>query len=89
MIKGVSDATLLDVADVLVALRKWPGQIKILGPISKQQEMGVAFPKDAPELCQAFASFYDKIKRDGTYQALVKKYYPDVFDYFPEFFTSK
>jgi ABC-type amino acid transport substrate-binding protein len=88
VLKGDAEVTLLDVADSLVALNKWPGQIKILGPISEQQEMGVGFRKDSPELRQAFAKFYSRIQADGTYRALVKKYYPDVFDYYPEFFAQ-
>lgn len=89
IMRGAADATLLDVADSLVALAKWPGQIKVLGPISQPQEMSVAFRKDSPELRQAFAVFYDKIRKDGSYLALVKKYYPDVFAYYPEFFTTR
>jgi ABC-type amino acid transport substrate-binding protein len=87
--KGEADATLLDVPDALVALDKWPGQIKILGPVSKQQEMGVAFRKDTPELYNAFAIFLKKIQQDGTYNSLVTKYYPDVFVYYPNFFIPK
>ncbi|MBV5306289.1 MAG: transporter substrate-binding domain-containing protein [Desulfobulbaceae bacterium] len=89
VISGVADATLLDVPDALVALDKWPDQIKILGPISRQQEMAVAFSKDMPELRQAFAVFLKKIWQDGTYTAMVTKYYPDVFGYYPDFFTLK
>lgn len=89
VLKGDAEATLLDVPDSLVALAKWPGQIKILGPISEQQEMAVGFRKDSEELQRAFAVFYQRIKEDGTYAALVKKYYPDVFDYYPDFFSFK
>ena len=87
ILNGEAETTLLDVPDSLVALAKWPGEIKILGPISEQQEMAVGFRKDSPELQRAFAAFYTQIKRDGTYAALVKKYYPDVFFYYPEFFA--
>jgi ABC-type amino acid transport substrate-binding protein len=89
VMKGEADATLLDVPDALVALDKWPDQIKILGPVSKQQEMGVAFRKDTPELYNAFAIFLKKIQQDGTYNSLVTKYYPDVFVYYPNFFIPK
>lgn len=82
-------ATLLDVPDTLVALAKWPGQIKILGPISPEQEMGAGFRKDSAALRQAFDSFYKKLREDGTYQTLVQKYYPDAFDFFPEFFKTR
>lgn len=89
VLNGVAETSLLDVPDSLVALNKWPGQIKILGPVSKQQEMGVGFRQNAPLLQQRFNEFFQKIKSDGTYLELVKKYYPDVFDYYPEFFAQK
>jgi len=86
MIKREADTTLLDVPDALIALKKWPGQIIVLGPISDEQKMGVGFRKDSPALQQAFAIFYLKIRLDGRYQKLVEKYYPEVFDYYPDFF---
>lgn len=89
VMKGEADVTLLDVPDSLVALDKWSGQIKILGPVSHQQEMAVAFRKNNPELYNAFAIFFKKIKQNGTYNALVTKYYPDVFAYYPDFFIPK
>ena len=89
IMKGEADTTLLDVPDALVALAKWPGQIKVLGPISPEQQMGVGFRKDSPALRQAFATFYSKIQQDGRYNQLVKKYYPDVFDFYPDFFAIR
>lgn len=85
VLNGEAETSLLDVADSLVALGKWPGQIKVLGPISEQQEMGVGFRKESPELQRAFASFFTRLKESGVYVDLVKKYYPDVFYYYPEF----
>ena len=81
-----ADATLLDVPDALIALEKWPGKIKVIGPVSEDQYMGVAFPKSASLLRQEFNRFLSDCKADGTYQALVKKYYPAVFDHYPDFF---
>jgi ABC-type amino acid transport substrate-binding protein len=89
VLKGLADSTLLDVPDSLIALEKWPSQIKIIGPVSATQEMAVAFRKDSPELKQAFAVFLKKIWENGTYAKMVQKYYPDVFDYYPEFFASR
>ncbi len=89
VLKGLADSTLLDVPDSLIALEKWPSQIKIIGPVSATQEMAVAFRKDSPELKQAFAAFLKNIWEDGTYAKMVQKYYPDVFDYYPEFFASR
>jgi len=83
-----ADATLLDVPDALIALQKWPGKIKVIGPVSKAQQMGVCFRKDSPRLRQAFNRYLEKIKKDGSYAALVRKYYPSVFHYYPDFFTK-
>jgi len=84
-----ADYTLLDVPDTLVALRKWPGRIKIIGPLSPVQDMAYAFSKSSPQLRDAFNRFFEKCMKDGTYSRLVKKYYPAVFQYFPEFFQVK
>ena len=74
--------------EALVALRRWQGKIKILGPLSEPQYMAAAFPKNSPQLEAAFAAFLNRCQADGTYDALVRKYYPGVWTYFPDFFTT-
>jgi len=81
-----AEATILDVPDALIALDKWPGKIKVIGPISPRQVMGLGFAKTTPMLREAFNRFFEECKMDGTYPRLVKKYYPAVFSYYPEFF---
>jgi ABC-type amino acid transport substrate-binding protein len=49
--------------------------------------MGVAFPKDAPRLREAFEAFLAEAKRDGTYQRLIQTYFPEAPVYFPDFFA--
>jgi ABC-type amino acid transport substrate-binding protein len=88
IIKGEAEMTLLDVPDALMALEKWPGKIKVIGPISPRQEMGVAFAKTSPQLRETFNRFFDRIKNDGTYLGLVRKYYPSALHHFPEFFED-
>jgi len=88
VINGEAEMTLLDVPDALIALEKWPGKIKVIGPISPMQDMSCAFPKTSPQLRDAFNQFFRECKRDGTYLRLVKKYYPFVFKYYPEFFKK-
>jgi ABC-type amino acid transport substrate-binding protein len=88
LLNGEAELTLLDVPDALVALQKWPGQIKIIGPVSGEQSMAVAFSRDSPRLLAAFDRYLDKCRKDGTYVALVKKYYPFVFSCFPQFFAK-
>lgn len=89
VISGKAEMTILDVPDALVALEKWPGKIKILGPVSPRQDMGVAFRKDAPELRRRFNAFLAKMRADGSFQALARKHYPFVHSYYPEFFTQQ
>lgn len=86
LLKNDADATLLDVPDSLIAFDKWPGEIKVIGPISQKQTMAVAFRKNSPELLNEFNKYLKKIREDGTYNKLVRKYYPDVFDYYGDFF---
>lgn len=88
VINGEADTTLLDVPDALIALAKWPGRVKVIGPVSRPQIMGVAFAKSSPMLKKAFNDFLAQCKADGRFLALVRKYYPAVFDYYPDFFFT-
>lgn len=87
ILQGEAELALLDVADAMIALQKWPGKIKVIGPISEPQQMGVAFRKDAPRLREAFEAFLADARRDGTYQRLVQTYFPEAPVYFPDFFA--
>ena len=89
IINGAAEATLLDVPDALVALQTWPGDIKIIGPVSSSQFMGAAVAKSSPELLAAFNRFFQDLRTSGTYDELVKKYYPTVYLYLSDFFKSE
>jgi ABC-type amino acid transport substrate-binding protein len=89
IINGAAEATLLDVPDALVALQEWPGDIKIIGPVSSSQFMGAAVAKSSPELLVAFNRFFQDLRTSGTYDELVKKYYPSVYLYLGDFFKSE
>lgn len=88
VMKGEANMTLLDFPDILVALGKWPGQIKIVGPISEEQRMAAGFRKSSPELRNAFNKFLSQIQGDGTYMKLVDKYYPAAPRYLPAYFNE-
>ncbi len=83
-----AESTLLDIADTLIALQKWPGEIKVIGPVSEPQMMAVGFRKDAPNLRAAFNDYLHQIRMDGTYNEMVKRYYPAVFHYSKDFFQN-
>jgi ABC-type amino acid transport substrate-binding protein len=83
-----ADLTILDVPDALVALDKWKGKFKIIGPVSDKQLMAAAFSKNSPKLLKAYNAFIKKAQHNGTYLALIKKYYPTAPLYFPEFFKG-
>ncbi len=83
-----AEATLLDVADSLIAIEKWPNKIKVIGPISEDQKMAIGFRKDSPQLRAAFNDYLKQIRADGSYNRLVKKYYPTVFHYYQDYFET-
>jgi len=85
VIGKMADTTLMDVPVALIALAKWPGKIKVIGPLSEPQDMACAFSKDSPELKLAFDLFFNGFKKSGGYRTLVKSYYPSVFSYYPKF----
>jgi ABC-type amino acid transport substrate-binding protein len=89
IINGAAEATLLDVPDALVALQAWPGDIKIIGPISSSQYMGAAVAKSSHELLATFNRFFHDLRTSGAYNELVKKYYPSVYLYLGDFFKSE
>lgn len=82
-----AETTLLDVPDTIIALERWPGLIKVIGPVSSKQYMAAAFRPDSPHLRKAFNDYLKQIRRDGTYNLLIKKYYLAVFRYFKDFFS--
>jgi ABC-type amino acid transport substrate-binding protein len=82
------ELTILDVPDALIALEKWPGKIKIIGPISPPQLMGVGFPQSSPKLREEFNKYLEECKHTGVYARLIKKYYPTASYYFPAFFKK-
>ncbi len=88
ILNNEAETTLLDVPDALIALDKWPGQIKVIGPISDSQIMAAAFRKESPKLREAFNQYLHVTRKNGDYNRLVKKYYPTVFTYFDAFFKA-
>lgn len=88
MLNKEAELTLLDVPDAILDLRKWAGKIKIIGPISGQQMLATAFPKDAPALRDEFNAYLHDVKASGVYDRLVDKYYPGIRRFFPEFFAT-
>ncbi len=88
VIQGKADAGLVDIGDALIAMQRWPGKFKIIGPITDLQYIGVAFRKSSPELKDRFNQFYAESKQNGRYMELVQKYYPFMIEYYPEFFKE-
>jgi hypothetical protein len=89
LLNNEAEFTLLDVPDAILDLQKWAGKIKVLGPISPEQELAAAFPMSSPELRDAFNRYLSRVRADGTYDALVEKYYIGIRGYFPAFFESR
>lgn len=89
LLRGDADFTLLDVPDAVLDLQRWAGRIKVIGPISENQDLAAAFAKDAPELRAAFDAYLRQIRLDGSYDKLVNKHYPGIRRYFPDFFARR
>lgn len=88
LIKGEADVVLLDTGDSLIALEKWPGKVKVIGPITPEQQMAAAFAPTSPQLVKAFNDFLKQCQSNGVYLALVNKYYPTITRHFPKFFNN-
>ena len=88
IIKNSAETTLVDVVDGLAALNTYSGAIKAIGPISKEQRMAAVFPKSSPKLRLAFNTYLKEIRSDGTFNKIVKKYYPEIFNFYPVYFTK-
>jgi ABC-type amino acid transport substrate-binding protein len=86
-INMVANAALLDVPDAMIALRKWPGKIVVIGPVSPEQEMGEGFRKESVQLREEYNRFFTALMKNGQYSKLVIKYYPDIKEYYPNFFN--
>jgi ABC-type amino acid transport substrate-binding protein len=89
VLAGHAETTILDVPDALVALRSYPGRIKVLGPISAQQHMAAAFAPADRDLRAAYDAFLAEIMADGTYLEIVDHHYPAVRTFFPDFFAPE
>jgi ABC-type amino acid transport substrate-binding protein len=89
LLNDEAELTLLDVPDALVALEKWPGRLKIIGPISERQDMAPAFRPEDADLRDAFNRYLEERRADGSFDRLVLKYYPFVVDYFPDFVSPQ
>jgi hypothetical protein len=87
VVQGEAETAILEIPDAMLALKKYPGKIKIVGPLSPVQEMAAGFAKDAPQLLAEFNTFLAQSKKDGAYRQLVKKYYPAAPSYFTAFFN--
>jgi ABC-type amino acid transport substrate-binding protein len=84
LVKGEAEISILDVPDALVALRKFPGRIKVLGTITGKQAMGFGISKESPELLASFNEFLAEITANGKLSQLIQAYYPNIEKYFPE-----
>jgi len=87
VVQGEAETAIMEMPDALLALKKYPGKIKIIGPLSPIQKMAAGFAKDAPLLLAEFNKFLAQSKKDGAYRQLVKKYYPSALGLYGAFFN--
>jgi len=79
---------LMESPSALMALGIWPYSFKIIGPVAKQQNMGVAFSPESTELRDEFNRFFAELWKSGEYRKLVNRYYPSSFHHFKNFFMK-
>ncbi|OGT89344.1 MAG: hypothetical protein A2298_04840, partial [Gammaproteobacteria bacterium RIFOXYB2_FULL_38_6] len=72
---------ILDFPDAIITLRKAPEKLIVIGEISAPQFMAAAFRKDSPKLLESFNNFLKELKKNGVYDRLVKRYYPELVYY--------
>ena len=89
IVNNEADGTVIDVPDALVGIQKWPGKIKVLGPLTPPQQMGYAFATTSTRLRDEFNVFFKNCVTTGKYQELLHKYYPSIVTYYPDFFREQ
>ena len=72
---GRADAAVTGKPAAYQYVRTRPG-LRVLDQQLTTEEYGMALRKDTPELTKAVNGAIDKLKADGTYAALVKKWFP-------------
>lgn len=87
VVQGEAETAIIEMPDALLALKKYTGKIKIIGPLSPVQDMAAGFAKDAPQLLAEFNKFLAQCKKNGSYLQLVKKYYPSAISFYAPFFN--
>lgn len=88
LLNNDAEVALLDVVDALLALEKWPGEIKVIGPISGNQLMAPMFRKKSPILQKEFNEYLQSLKESGAYTRLARKYYSSIFFFYSEYFET-
>jgi hypothetical protein len=49
---------------------------------------GGYFSKKRTKITAAFSAYLQKIRADGTLNRIVKKHYPEIFNFYPVYFTK-
>ena len=72
--KGISDITIAD-SNVALLNRRYYPDIRIAFPIGKPRSLGWAVMKGEEALLEKINMFFDKIKQNGTFDDIYKRYY--------------
>lgn len=88
VISGAAQAVLQDASDAMVSQEKWLGDLKVIGPVSPDQQLAAAFAPSSPRLRQEFNRFLAQLRQSGEHRKMAQKYYPTVVEHFPGFFAQ-
>ena len=70
-----ADAYLNDETQLMATMEQYPGKFEILPAPVSLDSLGAAFRFDSPKLLASFNLFLDRLKSDGTYKQLHKKWF--------------
>lgn len=74
LMTGGADAVIFDMPVVKDFVKKFPEQVKVVGPLYQGQAYGIGFPKGSELVAKVNKALAD-IKEDGTYKTLYMKWF--------------
>lgn len=76
------DVTIAD-SNIALLYRRYYPRLVVADPINEKESLGWAVNLQATELLEKINAFFDKIKKDGSFEKIYNQYYGDIhrFDY--------
>ncbi len=88
LLKSKAQLAFVDMTGVILGTLRWPGKVKVVGPLSPPYYVSAFFRKSFPRLREAFNDYLRRIQENGKYMELIDRYFPSAKFYFPDFFKD-